>query len=313
MDNIDRKELKLIHANTLHGLTHMSGEDVIVGYVGCSKPPACDWEDFKFDEDICMFKIQQLVEVNGNPPLAIGFGEWLCRPYVTISLGQRSRIPELVDSLTKCGYWVNLQNNLETLYKPGSPPFSLENSEKLSIGDEQCGFTMLLSHPITMSCFLQKWRTLHLFADLRLWKSDYGKAFCHKLRKLFPSHQVEEIDEKIPCLPSFKSWMFEYLDYPLPPNSPSKNDNSNLQNAPSDARLLTVQQPQVEPEQLHIDESPDLTCLICMDNLANTIVFPCGHVSACRTCSEQLKSTADVSKCVRCRCPITEVMWDGKE
>ena len=46
------------------------------------------------------------------------------------------------------------------------------------------------------------------------------------------------------------------------------------------------------PEQ-EVELDPEMTCIICMERVANTIVEPCGHIRVCSVCSEGLKNTND--------------------
>ena len=49
-------------------------------------------------------------------------------------------------------------------------------------------------------------------------------------------------------------------------------------------------------------------CMICLENLPNTMVLPCGHCVVCKECSEKLENTNDARTCVRCRRDITHIL-----
>lgn len=51
-------------------------------------------------------------------------------------------------------------------------------------------------------------------------------------------------------------------------------------------------------------EPPDPTCVVCFDK-ANTVLYPCGHLCLCQSCSEQL-SKMDTSQ-------IQNFKWNFKE
>lgn len=68
---------------------------------------------------------------------------------------------------------------------------------------------------------------------------------------------------------------------------------------------------QISEEVLPVEVPPEETeeCMICLTNTPNTLVLPCGHVCVCQDCSRKLPATADAKTCVRCRRPITEIIY----
>lgn len=66
----------------------------------------------------------------------------------------------------------------------------------------------------------------------------------------------------------------------------------------------------VQPEQpVPHDDYNEVHCMICMENSPNTMVMPCCHVVVCDKCSRELPKTGDANICVKCRQPITEVIY----
>ena len=49
-----------------------------------------------------------------------------------------------------------------------------------------------------------------------------------------------------------------------------------------------------------------INCCICMDNISNTIIFPCGHYNFCEFCIKSLK----IKKCPLCRKKIKEIFTE---
>merc|ERR1711959_809747 len=45
-------------------------------------------------------------------------------------------------------------------------------------------------------------------------------------------------------------------------------------------------------------------CVICMDNLVNTVCLPCRHLALCSECG----MSGNVSSCPICRCPVEDKM-----
>ena len=111
------------------------------------------------------------------------------------------------------------------------------------------------------------------------WKTEEGKAYCLRLR-----HDLGLGDEK----PEENYWnwpIFQNCDL----NSLLDLDNS-------------------EPNP-NLDIESDTTCLICMKNQPNTRVLPCDHCVVCKECSLKLENTNDKNTCVKCRKPITQVIY----
>lgn len=51
----------------------------------------------------------------------------------------------------------------------------------------------------------------------------------------------------------------------------------------------------------------DLACIICMENIADHCIIPCGHISLCVVCSNRLKQES-FPKCPTCRGSITDII-----
>lgn len=57
------------------------------------------------------------------------------------------------------------------------------------------------------------------------------------------------------------------------------------------------------------EDDPDGLCMICMENVADTLAVPCMHRVVCTACSLQLRDTADRAVCCRCRTPIEAISY----
>ena len=57
------------------------------------------------------------------------------------------------------------------------------------------------------------------------------------------------------------------------------------------------------------DDYNEELCMICLENQPSTMVMPCCHVVVCDKCSRDLPKTGDANICVKCRQPITEVIY----
>lgn len=61
------------------------------------------------------------------------------------------------------------------------------------------------------------------------------------------------------------------------------------------------------PEPTEAKEG-DLACIICMENIADHCIVPCGHISLCVVCSDRLKHQPSFPKCPTCRASITDII-----
>ena len=52
----------------------------------------------------------------------------------------------------------------------------------------------------------------------------------------------------------------------------------------------------------------DLACIICMENIADQCIIPCGHISLCAVCRNTLTLRHNFPRCPTCRVPITDII-----
>jgi len=57
-------------------------------------------------------------------------------------------------------------------------------------------------------------------------------------------------------------------------------------------------------ERVESDESKQIVCVICMDNLCNLVCLPCKHLALCTYCGQK----QDVTTCPICRTELKEKM-----
>jgi hypothetical protein len=61
------------------------------------------------------------------------------------------------------------------------------------------------------------------------------------------------------------------------------------------------------PKPVEANEG-DLACIICMENIADHCIIPCGHISLCSVCSNTLTQPHNFPRCPTCRGPITDII-----
>ena len=128
------------------------------------------------------------------------------------------------------------------------------------------------------SSFLKEWN----------WKTDKGKAFCMHMRSSL-NKPLDRRNSKN----NYLTWaIFQNCDF-----------KTLLDKAPPSSV------PKKTPSPIIIIDDDDDECMICLDAKPDTMVLPCGHCVVCKKCSPELQKTADAKICVKCRCPITHVLY----
>ena len=64
--------------------------------------------------------------------------------------------------------------------------------------------------------------------------------------------------------------------------------------------------PPITPSVI-IAKEDEIACCVCLVNLPNTLVIPCGHCVVCKECSDKLKETTNSKTCVYCKTQITSI------
>src|SRR3989344_4253045 len=63
--------------------------------------------------------------------------------------------------------------------------------------------------------------------------------------------------------------------------------------------IITLSDDDIKINIKKIYEEPDETCIICMDDVKELVIVPCGHYNMCKNCSQQIFKTT--KKCPCCR------------
>jgi hypothetical protein len=301
------------------------------------------------ESEICQ---RELNEAMGLPVGTVRADNWIGHDYITIPMHLRARIPELVDKARTLNYSLSLKTALRSRYRPGGPPFGIDNSERLALDDFHENMRMSAD---AFLLFSQK----DLLCDPHLWSTAAGKQFAHELQNKYRTHPRRDFvykEEPLYLADGGADGMPNALiDYPLavpvvaaPPVPPLSPIPQSLVPVPPPPPIPVQQQQQQQQHQeaatvngkpTHKREAESETdttnskyarivipddssssssseeniCMICLAAAPNTLVLPCQHRVVCRTCSEGLRATPDNRVCVRCRRPITNVIWDGGE
>jgi hypothetical protein len=93
------------------------------------------------------------------------------------------------------------------------------------------------------------------------------------------NQEEEMLDLPAPPVPSLQQML------PPPPN----NNNKQI------------------PKPVEAKEG-DLACIICMENIADHCIIPCGHISLCALCSNPITQPHNFPTCPTCRGQITDII-----
>jgi hypothetical protein len=111
--------------------------------------------------------------------------------------------------------------------------------------------------------------------------------------------------------PEMATYFLNYVKSSAPPlSSSTSSSSSTLSSSSPPSSLTSLSSPAISISASHPhpqQEEDDGVCCICMAEMADTIVKPCGHCVVCRKCSVGLRVTSNAHLCVRCRMPISSI------
>lgn len=317
-------------SNTLHGINAYTDNGHIIGLIWVYLASPNEWcrntRGLRWPTEKNSYQ-RRIVELAGiNDPSAVEICSNYAGDFIEVKLSHRRHIPAIINATLQVGLCIRMQTHLESFYTPNDAPFSLEQSERLSLRSFRKVFN---EFPRILES-----KVWHL-GDERLWKTDEGREFARLLKTQFPV-QAREALEPLQLLASPIDDLT--IDYPLvsateplltarivpavessvvrepPPEVPiapvPETSGTLSSTAPPET---SVEPPHKVPSAIAtsvVVETPE-TCMICLDAVADTMVLPCNHVVVCQACSNGLRETHDNRICVRCRRPIEMVVWDG--
>ena len=220
---------------------------------------------------------------------------------------------------------IELITRLHPRYHPGSL-FSVEESERL--------FVREFTNPQLFKCSPQAWCKIRAtpinlpeiawIADN--WKTEEGRAFVRQLPRWHPEqtpHHLEEVRVIRPGQPCYElaqkhAETETTFDYPSARVGSMKRACIESEVAAESAAKRSRSDSPVESGAVEEGEGEegegeeDNVCMVCMDNAPSTMVLPCMHTVLCQACADRVKQTREARTCMRCRCPVTEVLYDER-
>lgn len=297
------KQLSTRHWNTLHGFQPLDDKGEIA--IGLIFSPYTWFRDKEYrrinDNDI-----SQVKRICGSETLELG--DFIGRDYISIHKREKHLIPDIVYQINEVGFNVKLQTSLRPLYTAKDKIMvSVENSEKLAVKS----FNSLVEHYMDLYKENRQKATPRALESFDsdtggwtarcpyLWKTEDGK----RLARMYDSYEPRD---------DFFKWksfgknepIFRELDYPIR----GEQQETNIEE-----EFVIVQRgasgPHATGAYADVEEVDD--CMICMDKKPSTMVLPCMHSVVCSDCSRGLQNTNDRRTCVRCRCEITDVLYEN--
>lgn len=199
--------------------------------------------------------------------------------------------------------YLRLQTRLKSKYVGGST-FSIVASEYAYVEEQEALFESMRGMNPRFK-YSDLFEVCWTHAREELWKTEKGKSMARRLMEGDRWASNEFVrgpsdfrpDGLITRLvrPNPELLQNPALDYPL----------CTYTSAPEEPQSAPTEEPQSAPTEEGIRE-----CMVCLDRPPDTLVLPCMHCVVCRECSDGLKSTNDARTCLRCRCPIEDIVYD---
>lgn len=223
--------------------------------------------------------------------------EWLGRSFLTLDYKDHNKRDRIFNCLLELSIPFSTYNNLEATFnkKNNDNRYTDVQAELKSIENFDC--LKNISERLALDSFNK-----HAFLHEWNWKSDQGKNFCRRLRKMLNKPEYCGKPEKH----DYRLWdIFKDVNFDT---LMTNEEYSNLFGISIDDNCYQSNNPEIQNigetlENTEIDE-----CMICLENVPDTMVLPCEHNVVCKSCSDKLRETNDAKICVRCRREIEYVL-----
>jgi hypothetical protein len=218
-------------------------------------------------------QLEQIKQISSVDTL--NYGDWINHGYMEVHWTEHDKISQLFNTMLMLGHYFTTRNNANVNFSPNDGDGHFTDA----LMEHKC-VSMLSGHLdiVPNGIYMP---TVFTNNHFKIWNysTDEGRRFCNRIRSLKGKKEA--------------NW-----------NSPNNYRLLPAFREPQQLDRLVVEPPVVEqPLLVHQpdDDIDDGLCMVCMDNVPNTQVHPCGHIVVCIGCSEQLKNTSDVHTCVKCR------------
>lgn len=274
------KQLQSRYWNTLHGF-QPSNDNLIIGFIP---------ESFDTPENLAKIRSD-----TGSTTAKID--DFIGNTYIQVSIAEKHLIPDIVWTINGMGVNIRLQTRGQPIYSAANRlRLTIENSEKLILDNYNKYLQMSNGNESQALSMLDSATGGWQAHEPILWKTPEGKALASK----FHTRETDD-DWKFWLWPSFQNEpAVPELDFPIiTSTTPTTTTETTTE---STIAAEVTEEPGSDSEE----------CMICLSEPPTTMVLPCMHTVVCSNCSRGLENTNDKSTCVRCRRPITQVLYDNE-
>ena len=204
--------------------------------------------------------------------------------YLQIHWSEYAKIPDVFNALLKCDITFRTTNNLGVTFDPAIDKEYSRNIEELKAIERS--LSALKENPkniynslIINESYYCTWN----------WQTSAGKQFCEELRQ---KNNIQKPDDN-----NYFNW-----------NVFKNYDPVTLQDL--DCSLPIQKQELIsQPKPNFVEDNLDEEfCMVCLEVEPDTMVLPCEHRVACKSCSIKLRETPNAKICIKCRQPIQYIL-----
>jgi len=133
-----------------------------------------------------------------------------------------------------------------------------------------------------------------------IWVTERGRQLSDSLRRPF-------LDSDITDRENFWRWDC-FQNNPCMFYAPGRTHEEALRAASvAPAAPIVPALPPKDTASMQVDQ---ITCVVCLERPADTLVIPCEHIVVCHLCSKDLETSSNALICVICRSPIQKIWMD---
>lgn len=256
------------------------------GFMGFQGPPGAGKSRFVLCWTECFSEEEIAALRDASGAQTLRGDDWIGRDYLSVHWSEYGKRVAVLNAMLCRGHSFQTQTK-------GMPGFRVKE------GDREFTYALLEKKVIAQCRSLLETRLVDLIdhACCEEWNyiTEEGRAFARELR----AH---------PLMYRYDTERTDFYQWPIMQNyDPETLLSLEMQVEVEEQPTKAVTDEQLVVAAAVADEK--VTCMICLEKEADTMVLPCEHNVVCQTCSRQLAHTADAHICVQCRRPIQHTLY----